>query len=68
MKVVRINSYISPLSSITLWFIPAFTYLLQKVLGIQHNEYEYVWWIGISAMFIFWFFLNFKIVWKKKNY
>jgi hypothetical protein len=68
MKIVRRNSYIHPASTCPLWVIPLITYLVQKLVGLEFNEREYIWWIGISAMFIFWFFLNFKTIWKKKNY
>ena len=61
MKIVRRNNNMSPWSMVTLWVIPTLSYLLQKVIGVEHNKYEYLWWICISATFTFWFVLNFKI-------
>lgn len=61
MKIVRRDSYIHPASTSPLWVIPSISYLLQKVIGLEFNEREYVWWIAIPAVFTFWFLLNFKI-------
>lgn len=62
MKIIRKNSYIYPASTSPLWIIPSITYLVQKLVGLEFNEREYIWWIAIPAVFIFWFLLNFKII------
>ena len=61
MKIIRRNSYIHPASTSPLWIIPSITYLVQKLIGLEFNEREHVWLIGIPAVFIFWFIINFKI-------
>ncbi len=61
MKISRKNKYISPMSTTPLWFIPSMTYLIQKVTGVQHNQYEYMWWVVIPIMFVIWFMMNYKI-------
>jgi hypothetical protein len=50
-----------PGSTSPLWVIPSMTYLLQKAIGIQHNEYEFLWWVTIPILFTAWFIINFKI-------
>ena len=67
MKIVRRNSYIHPASTCSVWVIPSITYLIQKLVGLEFNEREYVWWIGIPAVFIFWFIINFKIAKQQEN-
>ena len=62
MKIIRRDSYIHPASTSPLWVIPSISYLLQKLIGLEFNEREYAWWIGIPTVFIFWFLLNFKII------
>lgn len=60
MKIVK-RDFAQPLGSVTLWLIPTLSYLIQKVGGIQFNEYEYVWWIGIPVMVVLWGLINWKI-------
>lgn len=61
MKINRRDKYMSPFATISLWVIPTMVYSLQKMLGVQFNEYEYIWWVGIPIMFVVWFMINFKI-------
>jgi hypothetical protein len=49
------------MSTVSIWVIPTMTYLLQKMIGVQFNQYEFIWWIIIPTMFVVWFMLNFKI-------
>lgn len=67
MKIVKKRNYPSAWASAPLWVIPTFNYILQKAIGIQHNNLEWLWWVVIPTIFTFWFLLNFKIVktWKK---
>ncbi len=51
----------NPKGSSTLFLIPLFTYLQLNFLNVEFQR-EYLWPIGICALFIFWFFLNFKIL------
>jgi hypothetical protein len=34
---------------------------MQKIGGVQFNEYEWVWWVGIPMLVATWFFMNFKL-------
>ena len=68
MKIVRRDSYIHPASTSLLWVIPSVSYLLQKVIGLEFNEREYVWWIAIPAVFTFWFLLNFCLFNEAKRF
>lgn len=61
MKVVRRNEHLSITSTANLFVMPTMTYIIQKLAGVQHNEYEFIWWIVIPLLFIAWFMLNFKI-------
>lgn len=61
MKITKRNLHTSPMSTAPIWIIPTMSYLLQKMGGMQFNEYEYVWWVGVPTMFTIWFMLNFKI-------
>jgi hypothetical protein len=59
MKVVR-KGFLSPMLSAHLWTIPTFTYILQKVYGITFHR-EWIWWVGIPAVFLAWVLINWKI-------
>lgn len=61
MKITKRNLITSPMSTISIWAIPTMAYSLQKILGVQFNQYEFIWWIIIPTMFVVWFMLNFKI-------
>lgn len=61
MKISKRHWYSSPGATMTIWFIPTMSYLIQKVGGVQFNQYECVWWIGIPVLVVIWFFINFKI-------
>jgi hypothetical protein len=61
MKITKRNWYSSPLITINIWFIPTLSYLIQKIGGVQFNEYEWIWWVGIPILVTTWFFINFKI-------
>jgi hypothetical protein len=50
----------NPKGSSTLFLIPLFTYLQLNFLNVEFKK-EYLWPILICSLFIFWFFLNFKI-------
>lgn len=59
MKIVK-RDFANPAASITLWFIPTVAYTIQKLEGMQFNEYEWLWWVSIPALVILWFMINFK--------
>jgi hypothetical protein len=61
MKITKRAGYQSPTGTMTIWLIPTISYILQKLCGIQFNQYEFVWWIVIPVLFIVWFILNFKV-------
>ena len=61
MKITKRVGYQSPTGTMTIWLIPTISYLLQKLGGMQFNQYEYVWWIVIPVLFVVWFILNFKL-------
>ena len=60
MRIIK-RKFVDPVVTMNLWIIPTLTYTIQKVGGVQFNEYEWVWWIGIPSLIILWFFMNFKI-------
>ena len=60
MKIIK-RKFGNPLVTMNLWIIPTLAYTIQKVGGVQFNEYEWVWWNGIPSLIILWFFINFKI-------
>jgi hypothetical protein len=47
--------------------IPALSYLMQKVGGVQFNENEWAWWVGIPALVLLWLVINFKTVPTRQN-
>lgn len=61
MKIVRRNKHLCIMSKAPLVIIPTMTYIFQKLAGVQHNEYEFIWWIVLPSLFIAWFMLNFKL-------
>lgn len=61
MKIVRRNEHVSIRLTSNLFVMPTMIYIIQKLAGVQHNEYEFIWWIVIPSSFIVWFMLNFKI-------
>lgn len=52
----------NPFLSLNMVIVPVLVYGLGKMVGIEYNQYEFVWWILIPTLSIFWFFFNFKIV------
>lgn len=55
------RTFASPSTTITLFLIPLMTYLMGKGMGVKYNSLEWIWIPIILGMFIFWFFINFKI-------
>jgi hypothetical protein len=60
MKIIR-RELARPSATVTLWLIPLMSYVLQKLGGMKMNHLEWIWWVGIPAMAILWFFVNWKI-------
>jgi hypothetical protein len=60
MKIIK-RDFARPSHNFTLWLIPTLTYLIQKVGGMQFNEYEYVWWVAIPSLICLWGLINWKI-------
>jgi len=50
MKITKRYWHRSPAATINIWFIPTLAYTMQKVGGVQFNEYEWVWWVGIPML------------------
>jgi hypothetical protein len=63
MKIEK-KGHFSPFETIQLWLIPTVFYSAQKIVGVQHNRLEWIWWVLIPGMFTLWFLINWKI---KKN-
>lgn len=61
LKIKR-TRFCNPLLSLHMFTIPVLVYGFGKMAGVEYNQYEFVWWILIPVMAIFWFFFNFKIV------
>ena len=60
MKITK-RDFANPILSINIWMIPALSYLIQKVGGVEFNEYEWAWWVGIPTLILIWLAINFKI-------
>jgi hypothetical protein len=60
MKIIK-KDFASPILSLNIWMIPVLSYLIQKVGGVEFNEYEWVWWVGIPTLVLIWLVINFKI-------
>ena len=56
MKITK-RDFANPILSINIWMIPALSYLMQKVGGVEFNE----WWVGIPTLVLIWLAINFKI-------
>ena len=67
MKLVKRNGLSNPLSSAVLWAIPTMSYTLQKIVGVEMNDREWLWWVTIPVMFTMWLALNFKTVPTRQN-
>lgn len=61
LKIKR-TRFCNPLLSLNMVTIPILVYGAGKMSGLEYNQYEFVWWILIPTLSIFWFFFNFKIV------
>lgn len=61
MKITKRNNLIPPVSSMNLFIIPLFAYLIKKIGGVEFNQYEFIWWIVIPISFVLWVIMNFKI-------
>ncbi len=61
MKLIK-RSFAQPLTTINIWIIPTFTYVLQKALGMIMEDREWYWWLAISLALLGWLTFNFKIV------
>lgn len=59
---IRRRVFGKPMGNSPIWIIPTFTYILLKNVGDIVPNREWVWWVLIPSLFIFWFFINFKIV------
>lgn len=60
MKITK-RKYSSPLNSGVIWFMPTMTYILLSINGAIRPDREYIWFIGLPTLFLFWCFINFKI-------
>ena len=60
MKITKRRSA-SPIQTMAIFVIPAMTYIFQKSMGIINPDREWRWGIGITALVVLWFVVNFKI-------
>ena len=67
MKMTNRNTFLNPVSTMSLWLIPVLTYTFGKVLGVKYNNHEWFWWIIIPSMLLIWFLINYKIVIKNEQ-
>jgi len=44
-----------------IWVIPLFSYVLQKSIGITRPDREFIWWIALPSIFLFWALISFRI-------
>jgi hypothetical protein len=61
MRITK-RSFANPITTINIWIIPTFTYVLQKSLDIIKADKEWYWWLAISLALLGWLTFNFKIV------
>ena len=59
---IKKRDFCTPLGSIGVWLIPLMTYIVQKIAGVKHNQYEWVWWVIIPSFLLLWFFINFRVL------
>lgn len=62
MKIIKRNNS-KPIPTIQIWLIPMLTYGISKLIGMQFNNNEYIWWVLIPFMVFIWIIIN----WKYKN-
>ena len=60
MKLVK-RKYSNPASSIPIFVIPLFSYIIQKTFGMIINGKDLYWLICISFVFLVWLTINFKL-------
>jgi len=60
-KLVKRSKHNSPSTTLPMFVIPTFTYSFMKIAGVEFNQYEFIWWIIIPALFISWLYINFKV-------
>lgn len=60
MKLIK-RKEVCGICTSSIWFIPLTTYLMVKTIGDNVYEREWVWWILIPILFLFWLTINYKI-------
>ena len=53
MRITK-RSFANPITTINIWIIPTFTYVLQKSLDIIKADKEWYWWLAISLALLGW--------------
>jgi hypothetical protein len=67
MITIKKTRFCNPLLSLHVFTIPLLVYGIGKINASPHNQYEFVWWILIPVLLVFWFFFNFKFALKSKE-
>jgi hypothetical protein len=60
MKLQK-RKFATPITSVAIWAIPLFSYLIQKSIGIISQGKDWYWFFCISLAFLAWLTLNFKL-------
>lgn len=60
MKISK-RGWAEPKATVSIWVMPLATYLIQLPLGTIIPDRQWIWWVAISAMFLTWLILSFKI-------
>ena len=66
-SIIKTRSWASPTNSCVLFVMPSFTYLIGKSSSVIYHR-EWIWWVSIPALFLFWLIVNFKIEKVVKKY
>ena len=59
---IKKRDFANPITTINIWIIPTFAYVLQKLLGVIMPDREWYWWFAISLALLGWLTFNFKII------
>ncbi len=60
MKLQK-RKFATPITSIPIWVIPLFSYLIQKSIGMVSEGKDWYWLLSISVAFLGWLTINFKL-------
>ena len=60
-KIKSRSIFTNPILSLQIFLIPLLTYFFGKISGLKYHS-EFIWWIILPLLLMFWFITNFKFV------